>query len=111
MDEDDDYQGGIGDIHGIGTGADHFMNQDYIRAAHSILTGTYDQATAAANYVMGGGPSTAWATENGGSIPCPPTTCEGSVTAAYAEKTYSAGGILQFLFKYSGVRAGCTQEI
>ncbi|TVY15626.1 E3 ubiquitin-protein ligase itt1 [Lachnellula arida] len=51
--DDDDYQGGIGDIHGIGNGADHFMNQDYIRAAHNILTGTFDQATAAANYVMG----------------------------------------------------------
>ena len=51
--DDDDYQGGIGDIHGIGNGAGHFMNQDYIRAAHNILTGTYDQATAAANYVMG----------------------------------------------------------
>jgi hypothetical protein len=53
MDDDDDYQGGIGDIHGIGNGADHFMNQDYIRAAHNILTGTFDHATAAANYVMG----------------------------------------------------------
>ncbi|TVY32296.1 putative lipase, partial [Lachnellula subtilissima] len=51
--DDNDYQGGIGDIHGIGNGADHFMNQDYIRAAHNILTGTFDQATAAANYVMG----------------------------------------------------------
>lgn len=52
-DGDDDYQGGIGDINGIGNGAGHFMNQDYIRAAHNILTGTYDQATVAANYVMG----------------------------------------------------------
>jgi hypothetical protein len=52
-DGDDDYQGGIGDVHGIGNGAAHFMNQDYIRAAHNILTGTYDHATAAANYVMG----------------------------------------------------------
>jgi hypothetical protein len=52
-DEDDyDYQGGIGDIQGIGNGAGHFMNQDYIRAAHNILTGNYDQANAAANYVM-----------------------------------------------------------
>ncbi|TVY33371.1 E3 ubiquitin-protein ligase [Lachnellula occidentalis] len=51
--DDLDYQGGIGDIHGIGNGADHFMNQDYVRAAHNILTGTFDQATAAANYVMG----------------------------------------------------------
>lgn len=53
VDEEEDYQGGIGDIHGIGNGAGHFMNQDYIRAAHNILTGTYDQATVAANYVMG----------------------------------------------------------
>jgi len=51
--DDEDYQGGIGDIHGIGNGAGHFMNQDYIRAAHNILTGNFDQATAAANYVMG----------------------------------------------------------
>lgn len=51
--DDDDYQGGIGDIHGVGNAAGHFMNQDYIRAAHNILTGTFDQATAAANYVMG----------------------------------------------------------
>ncbi len=52
-DEEEDYQGSIGDIHGIGNGAAHFMNQDYIRAAHNILTGNFDQATAAANYVMG----------------------------------------------------------
>lgn len=51
--EDDDYQGGIGDVHGVGNGAGHFMNQDYVRAAHNILTGNFDQATAAANYVMG----------------------------------------------------------
>jgi hypothetical protein len=53
FDMDDDYQGGIGEIHGIGNGAGHFMNQDYIRAAHNIITGTFDHATAAANYVMG----------------------------------------------------------
>ncbi|KAE9370971.1 hypothetical protein N431DRAFT_546657 [Stipitochalara longipes BDJ] len=52
--EEEDYQGGIGDIHGIGNGAGHFMNQDYIRSqARNILTGNFDQATAAANYVMG----------------------------------------------------------
>jgi hypothetical protein len=51
--DEEDYQGGIGDVHGIGNGAGHFMNQDYIRAAHNILTGNFDQATAAANYVMG----------------------------------------------------------
>ena len=50
---EDDYQGGIGDIHEIGNAAGHFMNEDYIRAAQNILTGNYDQATAAANYVMG----------------------------------------------------------
>lgn len=49
----DDYQGGIGDIHGIGNGAGHFMNQDYVRAAHDILTGDFRQANVAANYVMG----------------------------------------------------------
>lgn len=49
----DDYQGGIGDIHGVGNGAAHFMNQDYVRAAHNILTGNFNQANAAANYVMG----------------------------------------------------------
>jgi hypothetical protein len=52
-DMDDDYRGGIGDIHGIGNNAGHFMNQDYFRAAQNILTGTFDHATAAANYVMG----------------------------------------------------------
>ena len=51
-DDDDDYQGGIGNINGVGNGAGHFMNQNYVRAAH-ILTGRYDQAAAAANYVMG----------------------------------------------------------
>jgi hypothetical protein len=50
---EDDYLGGIDDILGIGNRAGHFMNQDYIRAAQNILTGNYDQATAAANYVMG----------------------------------------------------------
>jgi len=52
-DDDDGYQGGVGNIQGIGNGAGHFMNQNYIRAAHNILTGNFDQATAAANYVMG----------------------------------------------------------
>jgi hypothetical protein len=51
---EEDYQGGIGDIHGIGNGAGHFMNEDYVRSqARNILTGNFDQATAAANYVMG----------------------------------------------------------
>jgi hypothetical protein len=51
--DDDNYQGGIGDIHGIGNGAGHFMNQDYVRAAQRVLATNFDQATAAANYVMG----------------------------------------------------------
>jgi len=51
--DDDNHPGGIGEVHGIGNNAGHFMNQDYIRAAHNILTGSFDQATAAANYVMG----------------------------------------------------------
>lgn len=52
--DEEDYQGGIGDIHGIGNGAGHFMNENFIRSqARNILTGNFDQATAAANYVMG----------------------------------------------------------
>ncbi|KAH6671942.1 hypothetical protein B0J14DRAFT_594777 [Halenospora varia] len=66
IDDDDDYQGGIGDIHGIGNGAGHHLNQDYIRAAHNILTGRFDDATAAANYVMG------VAQARGGPPPPPP---------------------------------------
>ena len=50
--DDDDYQGGIGDINGIGNGAGHFMNENFVRAAN-ILTGNVNQAAAAANYVMG----------------------------------------------------------
>lgn len=52
-DSGDDYQGGIGDIYGVGNAAGHFMNDDYIRTAHNILTGNYEHANAAANYVMG----------------------------------------------------------
>lgn len=52
-DDDDDYNGVIGEVHGIANGAGHFMNQDYIRAAHTILTGVFDQGNAAANYVLG----------------------------------------------------------
>lgn len=48
-----DFNGGIGEIHGIGNNAGNVMNQEYVRAARNILTGTFDQATAAANYVMG----------------------------------------------------------
>jgi hypothetical protein len=50
---EEDSPTGIGDIYEIGNGAANFMNQDYIRAARNILTGTHDQATAAANYVLG----------------------------------------------------------
>ncbi|CAG8979914.1 hypothetical protein HYALB_00011837 [Hymenoscyphus albidus] len=50
---DDDYQGGIGDIHGIGNAAGHFMNDNYVRVAHNLFTGTLEQASAAANYVLG----------------------------------------------------------
>ncbi|TAQ86368.1 hypothetical protein B7494_g5330 [Chlorociboria aeruginascens] len=50
---DNDYQGGIGDIHGIGNNAGHFMNEDYIRAAAPIIAGRFNPAIAAANHVMG----------------------------------------------------------
>jgi hypothetical protein len=50
---DDDYQGGIGDVHGIGNGAGHFMNENYVRATDNNLAGNVHHATAAANYVMG----------------------------------------------------------
>ncbi|KAF7856384.1 hypothetical protein EAF04_009912 [Stromatinia cepivora] len=36
-DRDADYNGGIGDVQGVGNGADHFMNQDYIREASNVL--------------------------------------------------------------------------
>ncbi|CZT53001.1 related to ariadne-2 protein [Rhynchosporium secalis] len=49
----EDYQGGIEDIHGVGNNAARYMNQDYVRAAQNILTGTFDQANVAANYVLG----------------------------------------------------------
>lgn len=49
IDDGDDYNGGIGDINGIGNGAGHFMNEDYVRRTQAILTG----ANVAANYVIG----------------------------------------------------------
>lgn len=52
FDDADDYQGGIGDINGIGNGAGHFMNENFVRAAN-IITGNVNHAAAAANYVMG----------------------------------------------------------
>lgn len=51
LDEDLDYQGGIGNIHGIGNGAGHFLNENFVRAAN-IINGNSNDATAAANYVM-----------------------------------------------------------
>lgn len=48
VDDDDDYNGGVGGIHGIGNAGDHFMNQDYRRAAPR-----QNPANAAANYVLG----------------------------------------------------------
>ncbi|RDW61575.1 hypothetical protein BP5796_11467 [Coleophoma crateriformis] len=53
IDDDDDYNGGIGDINGIGNGAGHFMNEDYVRRAHTAVAGALGQANAAANYIMG----------------------------------------------------------
>ncbi|ESZ93136.1 hypothetical protein SBOR_6463 [Sclerotinia borealis F-4128] len=34
---DADYNGGIGDVQGVGNGAYHFMNQDYIREASNVI--------------------------------------------------------------------------
>ncbi|KAK6614966.1 IBR domain-containing protein [Botrytis cinerea] len=36
-DRDANYNGGIGEVQGVGNGADHFMNQDYIREASDVL--------------------------------------------------------------------------
>lgn len=52
-DPGDDYQGMIGEIHGIGNGAGHFMNENYIRAPDDDPAVGMDQAMAAANYAMG----------------------------------------------------------
>ncbi|RFU35298.1 hypothetical protein B7463_g1043, partial [Scytalidium lignicola] len=54
-DHNDDYQGGVGDIHGIGNAAGHFMNEDFIRVAHNLLEGNFNQAAAAANFAMRAG--------------------------------------------------------
>lgn len=53
IDHDDDYQGGIGDIHGIGNGAGHFMNEDYVRATDNNRPANMDAATAAASHALG----------------------------------------------------------
>lgn len=44
LESEDDYQGGIGDIHGIGNAAGHFMNEDFIRVAQNVLTGHLNAA-------------------------------------------------------------------
>ncbi|TGO23965.1 hypothetical protein BPAE_0116g00260 [Botrytis paeoniae] len=36
-DRDANYNGGIGEVQGVGNGANHFMNQDYIREASDVL--------------------------------------------------------------------------
>lgn len=53
LDGVEDFNGAIGELQGIGNGAGHFMNQDYIRAAQDILSGANGQANGAPNYVMG----------------------------------------------------------
>jgi hypothetical protein len=54
-DHSDDYQGGIGDILGIGTAGGHFLNESYVRTAQNLLSGPFSQANNAANYLMRGG--------------------------------------------------------
>lgn len=49
----DDYQGGIGDIHGIGNGAGHLMNENYVRGREDNLAANMGPAAAAANHAMG----------------------------------------------------------
>lgn len=49
----DDYQGVIGEIHGIGNGAGHLMNENYVRE-HAVNPGpNMAQAAAAASHAMG----------------------------------------------------------
>ncbi|TGO52293.1 hypothetical protein BOTNAR_0329g00060 [Botryotinia narcissicola] len=36
-DRDANYNGGIGEVQGVGNGANHFMNEDYIREASDVL--------------------------------------------------------------------------
>lgn len=50
---DDDYQGQIGEIHGIGNGAGHFMNESYVRGREDNPAANIGQAAAAANHAMG----------------------------------------------------------
>jgi hypothetical protein len=51
--DDDDYNGGIGDIIGVGNGQDRFLNQDYRRPGLGARIPRQDPALAAANYVLG----------------------------------------------------------
>ncbi|KAI9845583.1 MAG: hypothetical protein M1837_004680 [Sclerophora amabilis] len=51
--DDDDFVGGHGEPFGVGNAQDHFMNQDYVRAAADLLGGALNEARAAANNVMG----------------------------------------------------------
>jgi hypothetical protein len=53
VDPADDYQGVIGEIHGIGNGAGHFMNENYVRGSGDNRAAGMDQAMAAANIAMG----------------------------------------------------------
>lgn len=48
---DEDYRGGIGDIHGIGNGAGHFMNEHYLREMDN--NPAENMAAAAANHALG----------------------------------------------------------
>lgn len=48
-----DYNGGIGDIEGVGNAGAHFMNESYVRTAQNILGMGVNQANPATNYVMG----------------------------------------------------------
>ncbi|KAH8802676.1 hypothetical protein F5884DRAFT_738368 [Xylogone sp. PMI_703] len=41
FDDNNDYQGGLGDIHGIGNAAGHFMNENFVRATHNLLDGNF----------------------------------------------------------------------
>ncbi|TKA72389.1 hypothetical protein B0A49_03426 [Cryomyces minteri] len=50
---DADYNGGYGDVWGIGNGADHFMNDNFVQNAANLVTAAYGQARVAAARAMG----------------------------------------------------------
>ncbi|KAK5161559.1 hypothetical protein LTR04_004192 [Oleoguttula sp. CCFEE 6159] len=50
---DADYNGGYGDVWGIGNGADHFMNDNFVQNAANVLTAAYGQARVGAARAMG----------------------------------------------------------